>query len=48
MHFQKLYTDIFSAPGEDPENVSMLKKVSQEYPYFSLAHFFLLKKAIES
>lgn len=46
MYFQKLYTDIFNRPGE-PGEVSMLKEVTHEYPYFSLAHFFLLKHAIE-
>jgi hypothetical protein len=48
MHFQKLYTDIFNASAADTENVSMLRKVADDYPYFSLAHFFLLKQAIET
>jgi hypothetical protein len=48
MHFQKLFADIFNAPGGDAESVSMLKKVADEYPYFSLVHFFLLQEALET
>jgi hypothetical protein len=48
MHFQKLYTDIFNGSAVDTDNITMLRKVADEYPYFSLAHFFLLKKAIDT
>lgn len=41
MAFQSLYKDIFN---QHADNKDLLKKVTQEHPYFSAAHFFLLKQ----
>ena len=46
MHFQALYTQTFNKQSGDADNAAMLKEVTNTYPYFSLAHFFLLQYTV--
>ncbi len=43
MHFQSLYTQTFKEHNSDADTAALLKEVTHSYPYFSLAHFFLLQ-----
>lgn len=43
MAFDNLYKNIFHRNLEEPGNTAALVQVTKEHPYFSLAHFFLLK-----
>ncbi len=47
MPFQSLYTKIFNGQQHHAESREWLQNVTQKYPYFSLAHFFLLKQTPE-
>jgi len=43
MHSQDLFTALFNTDPVAKNNRDMLKDITQKYPYFSAAHFFLLK-----
>lgn len=43
MPFQQLYKTIFNKDESDAGGTAMLHQLVKEYPYFSLAHFFILK-----
>jgi len=43
MPFQQLYKNIFNKEESDAGGTAMLHQLVKEYPYFSLAHFFILK-----
>ncbi|HSN59630.1 MAG TPA: hypothetical protein VLR49_01755 [Ferruginibacter sp.] len=43
MPFQDLYKTIFNKDESDAGGNAMLHQLVKEYPYFSLAHFFILK-----
>jgi hypothetical protein len=45
MPFQLLYNQVFHKQPSDASNPAMLQQLVKEYPYFSLAHFFLLKQS---
>lgn len=45
MPFQPLFKDIFDRSESDAGAAAMLQQLTKEHPYFSLAHFFLLKQA---
>lgn len=44
MPFAELYKNIFEKEGPNPESPALLRELVKEYPYFSLAHFFLLQQ----
>ena len=46
MHFQSLYTQTFKEHNGDAGQTTLLKEVVHTYPYFSLAHFFLLQHTV--
>lgn len=48
MHFQSLYTQTFKEHNGDAGHTTLLKEVVHTYPYFSLAHFFLLQHTVEN
>ena len=43
MAFKPLYNKIFNRALDEAGNEAFLQQVTKAYPYFSLAHFFLLK-----
>lgn len=43
MAFNTLYKNVFHRDLEEPGTTAALVQVTKEHPYFSLAHFFLLK-----
>lgn len=43
MTFQSLYKEIFNQQTDNP---ALLKQVTEKYPYFSPAHFFLLQQTV--
>lgn len=43
MAFNPLYKKIFNRELEDADNEAFLHRVTAAHPYFSIAHFFLLK-----
>ena len=45
MPFQPLYKNIFDQNESDAGAAVLLQQVTRDHPYFSLAHFFLLKHA---
>ncbi len=45
MPYQDLYNKIFAGASANERPKELLKNIVSEYPYFSLAHFFLLKEA---
>ena len=44
MPFQTLYKNIFNVYESETDRTAMLQQTVKEYPYFSLAHFFLIKE----
>lgn len=44
MPFQPLFKDIFDKDESDAGAANFMQQAVKEYPYFSLAHFFLLKQ----
>ncbi len=44
MSQQDLFKNIFHRNTWEPGNAPMLQQVAKEHPYFSLAHFYLLKE----
>ncbi len=48
MPFQSLYSTIFGEKHRNTDEGSMLGELTGRYPYFSLAHFFLLKNTAET
>jgi hypothetical protein len=44
MPFQKLYKNIFFHNEEVAKDTDFFQRIVMDYPYFSLAHFFLLKQ----
>ncbi len=48
MPFQSLYTNIFNGRQQHANEYETLQDVTEKYPYFSLAHFFLLKQTPET
>jgi hypothetical protein len=48
MPFQSLYTNIFNGRKQHANEFAWLLDVTEKYPYFSLAHFFLLKQTPET
>jgi len=47
MSLNPLFKNIFNRDLEEPGNPAFLQQVTKEHPYFSLAHFFLLKNTDE-
>ncbi len=45
MPFQPLYKNIFDQDVSDAGAAALLQQATKDHPYFSLAHFFLLKQA---
>ena len=43
MHSQDLFTALFNTNPADPTSRRLLESTLKKYPYFSAAHFFLLK-----
>jgi hypothetical protein len=43
MQHQNLFKQLFGKSAWDSDNAVMLQDVVKEFPYFSLAHFYLLK-----
>jgi hypothetical protein len=48
MPFHSLYSNIFSNKHHHADEGTMLAELTERYPYFSLAHFFLLKNTEEN
>jgi len=44
MQHQNLFKQLFGKSAWDSDNAIMLQDIVKEFPYFSLAHFFLLKE----
>lgn len=44
MQHQNLFKQLFGKSAWDSDNAVMLQDVVKEFPYFSLAHFYLLKE----
>lgn len=44
MQHQNLFKQLFGKSAWDSDNAMMLQETTREYPYFSLAHFYLLKE----
>ncbi len=45
MAYQQLFTKIFNTIDENTDVPAFLKNVTDEYPYFGLAHFYTLKNS---
>jgi hypothetical protein len=43
MHQQDLFKNIFGTASGPAENISLLQQVTTEFPYFGIAHFYLLQ-----
>jgi hypothetical protein len=48
MPFAELYKNIFEKDGPNEHSTELLQELVKEYPYFSLAHFYLLQQTPES
>jgi hypothetical protein len=44
MAANSLFKNTFNRSIEEPDTVALLQQITKEHPYFSLAHFFLLKQ----
>lgn len=44
MQHQNLFKQLFGKSVWDSDNAAMLRDIVKEFPYFSLAHFYLLKE----
>lgn len=44
MQHQNLFKQLFGKSAWDSDNAEMLQDIVKEFPYFSLAHFYLLKE----
>lgn len=47
MSYNALFKELFGRQLHEPESSAFLNDVVEKYPYFSIAHFYRLKKAVD-